>query len=490
MSRQGYIFAMALCAALWGQETPPQDEIQQLKARLEALEQKIQEIEAEKAREAAAEPKSKDDTDGIRLQNLILAGEERLEISGSIRLRGEYANNLSDFEWQESDAQEFILSRVRLKFVFHATEWLDAVVEFQDSRQFGDEKRADSTARELQSTDLSLGYIEFKNVITDGLYIRAGRQILSFGDERLLGAFDYNNFSNRFDAFSLIYKIPGPKSEDGKPSPDLLNAHAFASIIEETNLETDDVFFGGLNVQSTPVDGVSLEAYYYFLSDTDERTHFSELGDPGNRHIHTLGGRVRGWVGGFEAKAEGAFQFGEYSKDDIEAWAMALQAHYQLDVPWKPRFGLFYVFASGDDNPTDGDRKTFENLFPTNHLHYGYADLFSWQNLENLQARFQVWPADGLSVWVDWHLFRLDDEEDFWYNAARAPVRSATSPRTTGQGASQTVGQEVDVSLSYRLNSNLSFLAQYGHFFAGPYVDDTGSHGDVDWGGLTVLVEF
>ena len=41
--------------------------------------------------------------------------------------------------------------------------------------------------------------------------------------------------------------------------------------------------------------------------------------------------------------------------------------------------GLLYSYASGDKSATDGSSETFQNLFATTHLHYGYMDLNSLQ---------------------------------------------------------------------------------------------------------------
>ena len=38
------------------------------------------------------------------------------------------------------------------------------------------------------------------------LTLKVGRQILSYGDERLIGAFDWNNFGRTFDAVKLPWE--------------------------------------------------------------------------------------------------------------------------------------------------------------------------------------------------------------------------------------------------------------------------------------------
>ncbi len=489
-TRTGLLLAVVftLSAASWS--FAQEDDAADLRRQLEEVMQRLEALERQQLEEANAnEPQPTDEGGPFSLQKVLLPDSEGLEISGVIRLRGEYKDNLTDFAKDISDEQEFVLSRIRLRFDVHVLEDLDVVIEFQDSRQFGDEGGPVSTAREQQATDLSLGYLEVRNLLVEGLTLRAGRQKLSFGDQRLVGGFEYNNFANRFDALSLIYKL-GTVGEGKKKKP-MFWTHAFFSILEETNTQSDDTIFAGIYNQLNPIEEYTAELYYLLLNDMDQDGVRGENGLEGNRHIHTFGTRHNVEVGGFGATAEGMLQYGEYADDDVLAFAVALNARYKLDaLPWKPQLGAYYTWASGDDDPNDGDRKTFENLFPTNHLYYGAVDLFSLQNVENIQGRIKFWPAEGLSFWIDYHFFRLADTEDFWYNAGRRAIRSSSSPRNTGRSSSNTVGQEIDLSVAYKLNGNVSFLLQYGHFFAGPYVKDTGNHSDADFVGLTAQVTF
>ena len=46
--------------------------------------------------------------------------------------------------------------------------------------------------------------------------------------------------------------------------------------------------------------------------------------------------------------------------------------------------------TSGDDDPTDGVHATFDNLYPLNHVYYGYMDLFALQNLRNVELSVET----------------------------------------------------------------------------------------------------
>ena len=79
---------------------------------------------------------------------------------------------------------------------------------------------------------------------------------------------------------------------------------------------------------------------------------------------------------------------------NISAWALYAGAGYTFkNMPWTPRIGYAYVFASGDDNPVTGDTTTFDHLYPTGHAQLGYMDQAGWQNIIDHQIHFNVKPT-------------------------------------------------------------------------------------------------
>ena len=113
----------------------------------------------------------------------------------------------------------------------------------------------------------------------------------------------------------------------------------------------------------------------------------------------TLGLRVHRKTGPWDYTVEVAFQTGDVKGDSLAAFAFAaVLGHTFADVKWKPRAAIEVAYASGDSNPADGDNDAFQTLFPTNHLHYGYADLVGWSNIINLRVRITARPTDTITV--------------------------------------------------------------------------------------------
>ena len=159
-----------------------------------------------------------------------------------------------------------------------------------------------------------------------------------------------------------------------------------------------------------------------------------------------------------------------------------------FQASWMPRFGLAYNFGSGDDDPNDRKVKTFQNLFPTNHKFYGQLDAFSWQNMHDLDVNFRVQPVKALTAKAEFHAFWLASTDDVWY---RANGVSAVRPLTPqARNADSYAGSEVDLTVTWNLNSHLQFEGGYSHFFAGQYLDDTGPGDDADFVYLQTKLSF
>ncbi len=113
---------------------------------------------------------------------------------------------------------QYLLSRIRLH-VGYSDDWWSAYVEGQSSLADGDHRYAYANAPvvagttktlgygpESDSIDLHQAYFTLGNPSEFPLTMKVGRQELSYGDERLIGAFDWNNIGRSFDAAKLRWQ--------------------------------------------------------------------------------------------------------------------------------------------------------------------------------------------------------------------------------------------------------------------------------------------
>jgi len=443
---------------------------------------------------------------------------DKLTIGGEIRIRYEYRNNTS---FNSNNTNESAAShRVRLNVGYDLTPDVSFFAQLQDARIWGTEGNgltggpAGSGIGAVSSgnlggtgVDLHQGYILVKNILLEGLSLKAGRQEIIFGDQRLIGNFGWSQIGNSFDAVRLTHSMPLgdvdlfwariSESEVGAGCGTAGTSSTTAScsgIIFPANgaKATTDQDLYGAYITLKAIPNWTVEPYYFLLKDSRPiaTTAFTQAQASGQARS-TLGGRINGKAAGLDATAEGAWQFGSASSNvagttannlHINAWAGAARAGYTLDaVPMKPRLGVEVTYATGDGCVASGATacqaaghfNTFDNLFPTNHFKFGALDLGSWRNMVAYSAVFDVKPTPASKFQVNVWLFRLANRHDNWYRAGQF-VYGATG--ANNQAAS--LGRELDIHYFRTLKEKFKFEIGYGHFWAGDYISNAGKNGN------------
>jgi hypothetical protein len=328
--------------------------------------------------------------------------------------------------------------------------------------------------------------------------LKVGRQILSYGDERLIGAFDWNNFGRTFDAVKLTYKGKG------------FSVDAFTStpvVITSKNYNQSDLFNGNENGRGLVFSGIygtfdapafgSVDLYSLFINEPRGNTANVQGGvsttGANARHSDfvTLGTRIKGdpkKLNGLEFQGEFAYQVGDVRGLSLNAFAANVGLGYNFELPMKPRIYAEYNFASGDGNSTDNDVGTFQNLFPTNHKFYGQMDVFSWQNLHDLEVNLKAQPLKSVSLKAEFHAFWLATTDDAWYRANG--VTQVRPLNAVARNADSYAGSEIDLTATWSVNKHLQVEGGYSHFFAGDYLSDTGASDDADFGYIQAKLTF
>jgi hypothetical protein len=424
------------------------------------------------------------------------------------RLRWEVRDNNFDFNRGVNAVTDdgWLLQRFRLGMMLKPAPWLKIYAQTQDSREFFSGRPlipGASGAEGDDSFDLRQAYIEISDYSKCPWGLKVGRQILSYGDERLIGAFDWNNFGRTFDAAKLTYKTKGFSIDAFTSTPVVITSKHFnQSDLFNGDEQNRGLVFSGLYATIDELSFGSVDLYSLFINEPRGNTSNVQGGLaaslPGtsgapSRHSDfvTLGTRIKGdpkKLNGLEFSGEFAYQVGDVRGLSLNAFAATVGAGYNFDLPMKPRIYAEYNFASGDGNSADNDVGTFQNLFPTNHKFYGIMDLFAWQNLHNAMLSFKVTPVKNVTVQVDYNAFWLADTNDVWY---RANGLTAVRPlNATSRGASDYVGSEVDCVVNWTVNKYVAVQGGYSHFFAGNYLKSTGFHSDADFGYVQATIKF
>ncbi|HWB08237.1 MAG TPA: alginate export family protein [Pirellulales bacterium] len=412
-----------------------------------------------------------------RRSMLDLGGEYRLRDQHEFNLRGRNLTGVSD---------DFLLQRTRfygnLKLddgVRLYGEALDSATSFQRHTPLASEENgieALNLFADLRLVDAERGE----------LWGRVGRQELAYGNERLVSPAEWNNVLRTFDGAKLFWRgknwdIDGfwtrpvafgiltepPRQPDHldmtqdfyglfstyKPAPEPTEVKEEAQVPRRPLgvKQTFDFYYLALNVYDAPISA----AY------------------PVNASFQTMGTRWQGRRENLLWEFEGAYQFGRYGSGLQSAGMTVTGIGYEYaERRTKPRLWLYYDWASGDANPSNGVHGTFNQLFPWAHRYLGWMDLVGRENIRDLNLQFVMSPSEKTSLTLWYHIFHLAQSRDALYNAFGTPIRSSPT------GAAGTyVGQELDLLFQVVINPRADVLFGYSYFFAGTFVKATNPPG-------------
>jgi hypothetical protein len=187
-----------------------------------------------------------------------------------------------------------------------------------------------------------------------------------------------------------------------------------------------------------------------------------------------------------------------------------VEAGYQLpDVVTKPWFRIGLNIASGgagaapagdgDGSPGtgSGNHNTFFNVLPTNHLYYGFADQFAFQNLIDLmaQVKLQLHEKVGLNLML--HQFWLTDKNDSQYFGTGAFTKKGGRAGAFGYGSNASFGQravgtELDTIVNVKVTKWLSVQGGFAYIWGGDVwkADLTKADEDVKFGYVQFVLKY
>lgn len=336
--------------------------------------------------------------------------------------------------------------------------WLRVFVRVQDSR--APWYRQPATARVRNPLDLRGVGVEIGRPGAEGWGLRAGRQVLRFGAERLVGRSDWGNVGRVFDAVRLSYRKPRVKLD------------WFASAVVRPDQDRFDRFRANTRLHgaySSIKDwprGVTIEPYLFWKSTSSTA---NETGRRRRLNVYTTGARIEGPLPRrFDYSMEVALQSGQAEGGGLRSWAGAWIVGRGLGSgELAPRLSAEYDYASGDGDPADGRRGTFDQLYPTNHGKYGIADRMGWRNMHGARVGIVLKLKPNWSLNIDYHSFWLASRQDFLYWSNGAPV--VRNPNAS----SNHVHQEIDIQTTIKLAKPFDVLFGYAHLFPGRFLKES-----------------
>jgi len=349
----------------------------------------------------------------------------------------------------------YLLTRLRLGMTIAPTSWVKFHLEGMDARAI----EKNPALPPYQNTwDIRQAYVQLGDNESGMFGLRAGRQAIDFGDQRLVGEALWNNTSRTFDAIRGTFRMDGYRVD------------AFASSVVNQVDGTWDHHQQGNNLHGLYggieklIPNATIEPYLFWRLQPSVR---NEEGVIANVNEKVPGFR---WAGKLPYAIDYAIEmdreFGSLGADKIRAWAGHWVAGKTVKSVWAtPRLYAEFNHASGDANSKDGIRGTFDQLYPTNHDKYGLADQVGWRNISDVRAGIETKPRKNVGVNLEFNDWYLASRFDALYNVAGAPVfRSANGTAGTH------VGEELDFIATWAILKPLQAGAGFGHIFPGQFL--------------------
>ena len=343
------------------------------------------------------------------------ARQERLDISGVVRTRFEWAD--TDFVSGAANVRELMRSRIKLTGrPRHDTR---VIVELQDGREWGAETGLNPTFdADADHLDFHQAYVELQEIYGKQLTMRLGRQELAYGSRHLLGTAAWHNASRAFDGIVFRY---------GESS----FVDLFVAKISEQGV-TDENFYG-LVIDARLNDDHRAGPFVLFEHDKTPGVQ-RLLRATGGLRLHGFATGETGHTFGYEL--EGIGQAGEVAEDDVLAYMGSATFSYRGSSWTQPEVRLGFDYLSGDDVAGDGDIEAFDTIYPSEHIFFGFMDLFKslpedTGNGGLLAFRMQGDMSASETVRVGLHVHHF----------------------ALAKGAKKVLGQEADAVVTYRYSS-------------------------------------
>jgi hypothetical protein len=415
----------------------------------------------------------------------VETGDLTWTFSGQARFRPEWRSDL-DLNEEANDDTFGGFMRIRLGVGAAYKENLDVFLQVQDSRVAGEEA---TTASNEENLDLHQGWVRLNNLGSDRLSLTLGRQEWIYGEQRLIGAFGWNNVGRAFDGAKarwqgetfwidgLLARVSSSNAADPNDPNGVIAA-----------VEGSDLY--GIQSQCSPRKG--REYGVYWMGFNNNKPGLREVQDPDpnaparfeDTTINAFGGRMKDSYGRVDLNVEVVTQTGEVNGDDLSAYAGAVQVGVSFgeETVWRSFAG--YDMATGDEDPTDGEREEFFNFFPTNHGHYGYADMEGWRNIKSPYAGVSMKTGRHFAQ-AKVHKFTLHEEAGPWKSAGGV-VLGADPSGMSGDD----VGTEVDLTYRFAYRKNTRLEAGLSQFDPGRFARLTRGEDTMYWGYVMLTAGF
>lgn len=283
--------------------------------------------------------------------------------------------------------------------------------------------------------------------------LRAGRQMLSLGTERLVGT---------------RYGPNVPLAFDG------VRGDITVGRVKISLLAMKPVQPGPGSFDDATSDAKSLWGAYAVLPGLDlyylgYRNHLAQFdGQTGREVRHSIGLRSYGARGAWHWNIEGVAQFGQFDRQRIAAWTLGTEAGRRFPaLPLSPDATLRVNVVSGDGKAGDGKLGTFNALFPKGK-YFGELSPVGPTNIISVNPRVSGTLGDGMSVSLAAMAYWRYSPADGVYDIPGNLIRAA------GESRARFIGKQAEATFAWQATPEWELSSSLSAFAPGAVLRETG----------------
>lgn len=412
-------------------------------------------------------------TPWARMKAIPIGSEGWLSLGGEARWRAEHRGN-ERFGRGLQDDDGLFQQRIRLWADFNLNTSVRAFVDIQDARSWGLDSGEPFT--EESRADFHQAFVEVRGEVGDArVRARVGRQEFGIGAFRIFEPREGANARTALDMARLI--IDRPNGWSGGLFAGYAIRESKASFDDSTNY---DYSLFGATASRRLGEGETAPRLELLYANTDRLGVAFDTGTPGQDDRHTFSARVFGRAEAWDYDVEGVYQGGDFRGLDISAWYVSGTVGRTFQHPWAPRVAVRVDAASGDDDRTDGELNTYNQLYvPPISLRTD----FGVSNLVTVQPQVTFRPVPSTTVGLLTAGLWRQSTEDGVYALNGVPIRSGV------EGDSAYVGWRYAAFASHVINPHVTLTGVVNYTTAGDFLEESGAE-DQSYLGLILGVRF
>jgi len=398
--------------------------------------------------------------------------ENQLIMNLQLRPRAEYRNGALNPRLATDEAAAFINNRTRLSMNY-LTKGLSMHLSVQNAGVWGQE------AQVTRNANLNVYEAWAQLSSPNGYFLKIGRQVLAYDDERILGALDWNTSGRSHDGLKA-----GMENNDHK-------LHLMLAF----NQNTESIIGGTYYSQGAQPYKTMQTIWYQFTGSETFRPSvlFMNLGiEKGNSTLRQSELASMQTLGTFivskpsstiELSYSAYYQAGKTrTGETISAWMMALQGNYALASNMNLTVGSDYL--SGEENANNNTNyNAFNPLYGSHHKFYGAMDYF-YASAFTGNLNPGLWDSYlGLSYKAS---KSVSMSAFYHYFAITADLGSGTGINPL---LKKGLGSEIDLQLDWNVRKDVRLSCGYSTMLGTPSMDRVkgGDHKVwQDWGWISI----